>query len=242
MLAASSPYFQATFSNNFREAVTARVTLHDMSPWIVKRILDFIYTGSLDIHVDTAQDYLRTGHMLQYTDIVQACCELLFEHLHPMNCLGIKEYASLYGCHELERRARDFALDNFSEIINKSEELLDLPVESLIQYLDDEQLDIPKEILIWKAIRRWLLHDIEDRAKYVPQLLSCVRLSSLNTNELNTLHQDKLLASQQAYLKSLDPFQHHIKSGNGDSLTQKASSNGLINAQGFQVINSCLIL
>lgn len=170
--------------------------------------------------------------MLQYTDIVQACCELLFNHLHPTNCLGIKEYASLYGCHSLEKDARDFALDNFAEIINKSEELLELPVDSLMQYLDDERLDIPKEFLIWKAIRRWLLHNIEDRARCTPQLFSCMRLSSLNANELNSLHQDPLLMCQQSCLKSLDRGQHHIKGGgNGESVMQKSvvvSNNGQV--------------
>jgi hypothetical protein len=45
VLAASSPYFRAMFTSELREGKETLVSFNDISPWIMKRIIDYIYTG-----------------------------------------------------------------------------------------------------------------------------------------------------------------------------------------------------
>ena len=232
MLAASSPYFKASFSNQFQEAISARVTMRDMSPWIMKRILDYIYTGQLDITVDNAQDYLRIGHMLHYPDIVDVCCELLCEHLHIDNCIGIKEYAGLFGCQALERDAHRYVLEHFVELADKSEELLELSFDSLKAYLFDDRLDIPKELVIWRAIKRWVLHDVDRRKSQLLSLISCMRLCAMSTSDLNILVHDQLARSHPASLCLLEKVMRFPADSNHHL---KPSINGQSKLKGYQV-------
>lgn len=215
VLAASSPYFQATFSNQFQEAINARVILHDVSPWTVKRILDYIYSGQLEITLDNALDYLRTGHMLHYPDIVDACCDFLSNNLHPSNCLGIKELGSLYGCTALEELAFNYALENFSSVVERSEELSELPLPSLVTYLSADNADICNEVIMWKALRQWVTADTDNRKEYLYKLLSCVRLPVLTSKELGVIASETLIRSQPNCVRLLE----RASNGAGDKLS-----------------------
>ena len=148
-----------------------RVVLHDISPWIMKRILDYVYSGELEITLDNAQDYLRTGHMLHYPAIVQTCCELLAEHLQVSNCLGVKEFAAMYHCDSLEQTAYNFATENFALVVEKGEELSELSYESLVEYLSSDSIDISNEMILWKAIHDWVNYDSEERKQHISELL-----------------------------------------------------------------------
>ena len=204
VLAASSPYFQATFSSQFQEAINAHITLHDVSPWIMKRILEYIYSGELEISLDSALDYLKTGHLLQYPDIVDACCELLSQHLHPNNCLGIKELASLYGCKQLEQAAYNYILEHFTSVVDKSEELAQLSHSSLVTYLSADNVDICNEAVMWQALRQWVYSDVDERKQYLYELLLCIRLSVLTSKELNMITNEPLIRSQPKCVQLLE--------------------------------------
>lgn len=45
ILSASSPYFQAMFSNGLLEEQKDTIELHSISPNILNLLVDFIYTG-----------------------------------------------------------------------------------------------------------------------------------------------------------------------------------------------------
>lgn len=162
----------------------------------MKRILEYIYSGQLEITLDSALDYLRTGHMLDYPNIVDACSELLSQSLHPNNCLGIKEFASLYKCSALEAAAYNYILDNFNSVVEVSDELAKIPVSSLIDYLSADNANICNETVMWKAVCEWIHADIENRKQYLYELLLCVRLAVLATKELDTILNEALVRSQ----------------------------------------------
>ncbi|XP_067937040.1 kelch-like protein 38 [Watersipora subatra] len=245
VLAASSPYFKATFSSHFQEAIESRITLHDVSPWIMKRILEYIYSGQLEISLETAVDYLRTGHMLQYPYIVQACCDMLSRHLHPNNCLGIKELASLYECTDLEATAFDYVLEHFTTVAEQSEELAELSLSSLVTYLSADNADIGSEAVIWQALIRWTRYDAENRKEDLYELLSCVRLSVLSSEELSAISNDPLVCSQPKCLqlieKALNKLRDSMKSS-ANVCDTRADSLLLQNARPSTLPRDMLVL
>lgn len=241
VLAASSPYFKATFSNEFQEAINARVVLHDVSPWIMKRILDYVYSGKLEVTLENAQDYLRTGHMLDYPAIVQVCSELLAEHLHTSNCLGIKEFASMFGCVELERLAYDFATENFATVVDRGEELSELSLESLVGYLSSDNIDIANEMVLWTAIRDWISYESDERKIYLTDLLRCMRLTVLSFKELSTILNDPIVRGQPKCVQLIEKVkkrssEHIIHPGPGDGqLIEGVTTQNNLKLQGYQV-------
>ena len=68
------------------------------TPPVLQSVVDFSYTGHIEITVDNAQDLLSAGSMFQYPDIVTACCEFLSAHMSSTNCLGIEQFAAMHSC------------------------------------------------------------------------------------------------------------------------------------------------
>ncbi|XP_062507717.1 kelch-like protein 18 [Corticium candelabrum] len=101
VLATSIPYFRAMFTTNMAEATQDVVTMKDIDPDVLGRIVEFIYTGHLDVTVDNVQDVLAAASLIQLESAQEICCEFLKEHLEPANCLGIRNFAEANGCTQL---------------------------------------------------------------------------------------------------------------------------------------------
>jgi len=54
VLAASSPYFQAMFHSTLRESREQRIKLDGVTALAVKRLVDYIYTGRIEVSVNCA--------------------------------------------------------------------------------------------------------------------------------------------------------------------------------------------
>lgn len=49
VLASCSPYFRAMFTSSFRECCAPEVTLRDVCPQVVERLIDFAYTSRITV-------------------------------------------------------------------------------------------------------------------------------------------------------------------------------------------------
>lgn len=192
ILSASSPYFDAMFTNDLRENVEKRIFFDEISPWTFKRIIDYVYTGRLEISTDNAQEMLATACMFQYPAIVDACCKFLTRQLHPANCLNIQLFAQMHSCKELEDNATKYALENFSSLV-QFDEFLNVSLEKLLWFVSSDLIEIRNEETVYNAVMRWIKYDIEDRKKYLLQLLQEVRLPVININNLRSMEQESLI-------------------------------------------------
>ena len=85
----------------FEESRLDRVTLQNVDPSALVTLIDYVYTAKVDVTEENVQTLLTAANLLQLVDVRDACCEFLFQQLHPTNCLGIKAFADLHGCVEL---------------------------------------------------------------------------------------------------------------------------------------------
>ena len=51
VLSAASIYFEAMFAGNLQESKSDTITIHDISPLILEKLLQFIYTGNTSLFV-----------------------------------------------------------------------------------------------------------------------------------------------------------------------------------------------
>lgn len=194
LLSASSPYFHAMFTNDLRENRDVRVQFTDISPWTFKRIIDYVYTGRLEISTDNAQEMLTAGCRFQYPAIVDACCNFLKRQLHPSNCLGIQYFSQIHSCKELEESATKYALENFSALV-QYDEFLEIPLDKLLWFVSSDNIEVRNEETVYNAVIRWIKYDVEDRKKYIFQLLQEVRLPVININNLRSMENESLIQS-----------------------------------------------
>lgn len=194
ILAASSPYFKAMFTSRLREDTDATVSFNEteISPWTMKRILDYIYTGHLEITTNNAQELLSASTLFQYSKISNACCQFLTSQLHASNCLGFEEYAHLHDCTQLEEDANKYALENFSVVVEQ-DEFVRLSVDRLKVYLKSDWIDVAKEETVYDAMMSWIKSDIDERKKYLFQLLELIRLPVVDFNRLDIIESERLI-------------------------------------------------
>jgi hypothetical protein len=185
------------FSCDLKEKHEIKICINDISPLTMKRIIDYAYSGNLEITVENAQSMLAAASLFEYPKIVDACCDFLRKHLHCSNCLGIEHFAHLHSCELLRQAAHLFVLDNFSSVIEQ-EEFMDLPFDRLQRYLSSDLIDVRCESIVYESVVKWLEYDIDHRRHDFPGLLEKVRLTTVNVTYLNDIiSHDSLVRSSE---------------------------------------------
>ncbi|CDS39396.1 ectoderm neural cortex protein 1 [Echinococcus multilocularis] len=190
VLAASSRYFNAMFLTPFAEQQTSRVNLKQVSPWVLRHLIDFAYTGRLALNTTVVQDIFVGANFLDYPLAVEACIDFMKKHLHVSNCLGVQLLAEVYEFPDLAKSARIMAVENFSTLVNPDEpmigEWLQLPLKSVESYLSADDLEVRSERVVLEACLAWVAYDPEKRISHLPGLLHLVRLYQLSPTLLRT--------------------------------------------------------
>jgi hypothetical protein len=120
IICAASQYFKAMFSCDLKEARMGKVFIENISPWTMKRILDFIYTGHIDILPDTVVDIFNAAVMFQLIDLASICANFIEDHVDCSNCVEIHLFASQHCLVDLEKKTFDFILENFTQLLSKN--------------------------------------------------------------------------------------------------------------------------
>lgn len=195
ILAASSEYFHALFSGDFKEKSENCIKFEEVSAKTLQAVIDYAYTGSLDVNIDNAQDLLAAGSLFQYPEVLETSCEFLRSHLHPCNCLGFEQYAHLHCCERLESDAHQCALENFS-VVASYEEFLEIPMERLVSYLASDLIDVRSEECVFKAAYKWVYHDPKKRQQYACGINSHLRFGTMDANFVSeTVMNEPLISS-----------------------------------------------
>uniref|UniRef100_A0A667X8S7 Kelch-like family member 5 n=1 Tax=Myripristis murdjan TaxID=586833 RepID=A0A667X8S7_9TELE len=192
VLSSVSDYFAAMFTSDVREAKQDEVKMEGVDPDALWVLVQYAYTGRLELREDTIESLLSASCLLQLSSVVQACCSFLMKQLHPSNCLGIRSYADAQGCNDLQRAAHAYTMEHFLEVVGGQEFLL-LPVEEMERLLTSDDINVPDEETVVTALLTWVRHDEAARQPHLPSLLAHVRLPLLQPQFLADLESNPLL-------------------------------------------------
>jgi len=119
ILAARSPVFQAMWSSGMREQQQKEVIMRDLDPLAIRRMLRFMYTGTLDPRLEKDSEaiaLLEAAHQYDIASLVDLCVSTLSSWLTEENAaeyLMIAEHAGLEG---FRRRCLDFITNSHSRV------------------------------------------------------------------------------------------------------------------------------
>ena len=116
IMAGFSDYFNAMFNGDLAETIQDVIHIRNVDPNALAAIVDYAYTGKLEIRVDNVENLLTVACLLQVDTVKQRCCEFMQQHLHSTNCLGIRVFAEAHGCKELFTAADNFTKENFMQV------------------------------------------------------------------------------------------------------------------------------
>ena len=140
---------------------------------MMQLIIEFAYTGSVLVTSVNAEDLLVAADHLIVISIVEACCDFLVEQLCKDNCIGIWQFTQFYYCPELQKKAFQYVLDTFEQVVS-SEEFQQLSAQELSNILDSDNLNVRKERTAFEAVLRWITHAPERRKEDFALLFSKV--------------------------------------------------------------------
>ncbi|XP_037551411.1 kelch-like ECH-associated protein 1A [Nematolebias whitei] len=178
VLASCSAYFRAMFTRGFKECSASEVTLRDVCPEVMGRLIDFAYTSRITMGEKCVLHLLLAAMRFQMEDAAKACCDFLTKHLEPANVIGISRFAEEIGCTELHQTCRTYISSHFSEV-TKVEEFFSLSHCQLLELISQDSLKVLCESEVYKACTDWVSWDLESRSQYLHALLNAVHIYAL---------------------------------------------------------------
>ncbi|MGH0135735.1 UNVERIFIED_CONTAM: hypothetical protein FKN15_050779 [Acipenser sinensis] len=183
VLAASSPYFSALFTGGMREADKDIVQILGVEADVFEMLLEFIYSGVVNVTVENVQELIITADMLQLSEVVKICCEFLKVQMDPSNCVGIYQFLEQIACLDMMEFTENYIHVHFLEVC-AGEEFLGLAKAQLVKILRSEELRIEDEYQVFIAAMNWVLKDVPRRKKHVVEVLDPVRFPLLSPQRL----------------------------------------------------------
>ncbi|XP_053321698.1 kelch-like ECH-associated protein 1A [Spea bombifrons] len=178
VLASCSSFFRAMFTNNFRECYAREVTIKDICPIVMQKLIEFAYTSRITVGEKCVLHVLLAAMRYQMEDVAKACSDFLVKHLDASNVIGISNFAEQIGCTELYSKGREYINMHFSEV-TKEEEFYNLTHCQLLDLVNQESLNVLCESEVYNACLRWMQWDLNNRAQYFHVLLNAVHIYAL---------------------------------------------------------------
>ncbi len=129
------------------ESAQLEVELKSVSADVMEALLDFVYTGQVRVNMENVQELLPAASLVQMEGVKTVCSAFLFGQVDASNVLGIRRFAELHSCGDLEIFAKNYAAHNFETVV-EYEEFLFMGAEELIELLSREDLHVSFSVLL----------------------------------------------------------------------------------------------
>ncbi|XP_072020977.1 kelch-like protein 28 isoform X2 [Amphiura filiformis] len=187
VLAACSEYFAAMLTSDFQESLQSEAVIPGNTE-AFQILLDFTYSGTLNLSLDTVIDVLEMAHYLQFDIVLQRCHAFLNCQLQRVEgdnfdieiVVRILTKADLFGFEDLKSRSKEYLAKNFK----MSEKfLLHMTPELMKEMLERSDLNDEKEV--FDTTLAWLQHDWQERKEYASSLFQRIRLGTVPLGHLS---------------------------------------------------------
>ncbi|XP_012271071.1 kelch-like protein 10 [Orussus abietinus] len=181
ILSACSTYFRALFTTTLHSREKTDVLLPGVNSNMMNLLLEYAYLRSLEVNRENVCQLLITADYLSILGVLDLCCDYLARNLAAENCIGVMRFAREHFCKGLESDAYRYVMRHFVQVAQKSEEVLQLPIDELKALVGADELNVKSEEVVWELVLRWVNHDPEDRKRHIVELMKNIRLGLLDT-------------------------------------------------------------
>lgn len=178
ILTASSKYFLASLGPNFQEGSKSEFILDDTDGETVKAIVDFCYTGRIDLTEENVEDFMAIASSVEIDLLEEKCCRFYAHKLNVTNSTNTLMVADKYNIADLRQRAFDFIFGSFEKVPTADIQRLDFRL--LHEILKCDKIDATEE-LVFKRLLEWSQDEPTEREKHMPDLLKQVRLEHISS-------------------------------------------------------------
>ena len=163
-------------------------------------VLEFIYTGTVEVTQENAEELIAAGNYLIISSLKTASGRFLEGEMSDKNCISTFYFAEKYGCDELITNSRRFIHKNIVSVA-KLDEFLHLEAEKIAKWISSDEITVSEEADVFKIILDWVNHRKSERKTEFEELFGHVRLGFLSRDCLEDVVTNELLRENSACVK-----------------------------------------
>lgn len=155
---------------------------------------DDFYNPNLTLTIDNALSVLKAGIFFKVSTVMDFCMSQIQTNINVDNCWQYWNIAIeiLSDYSDLAKFVEYYILENFPSAVI-SDHILKLDVNQLKSFLKNDFLNSRDEIKLLALIDKWIDHEPADRLITCPDLLGCLRLGRLSSEDLNKVINNRFI-------------------------------------------------
>ena len=237
VLCAGSPFFYSALNNDMKESKEGLIRLEDMSKVAIEELLDYLYTGHVDVTQHNAFDLLKIADFLVIPSLKEVSSNFIIHSLSSSNCFMAYYLAVNYRCFELQEKARDFVYANFTRVV-EHEDFLNLTINEVEEWISSDEIRVRGEEDVFEAIVKWVEQKGSGEREKFFELFRHVRLIYLSRNYvLNDILPHPLITNEKACTAFVLDTIKHVSCGSEECFFAQAPRNCLKTAEDCLVVS-----
>ena len=186
VLCAASPFFDNALNSDMKEKKEGVIRLEETSKAVMEEVLEYLYTGHVEIHEDNAFSLLEIADFLIVPSLKKLTCDFVSRQLSPSNCIHAYYTAVRYQSPELEEEAKNFIFENFMDV-TESADFQNLSLTEVEEWISSDYITVNGEEDVFQVIVTWLEHDESRKEESFFMLFRHVRLLYMSRNDIFNL-------------------------------------------------------
>ena len=216
ILSQASSFFEKCLNKDMKEKNEGVIRLEMVSESQMADILEFVYTGSVQILTqENAENLIELADYLLLSSLKAFAGKRLEEHITIANCISVYHLAEKYLCQGLIASGRKFIFSNFS-FVAESDDVLNLSSHEVENWISSDEIHIDNEENVFEIVLRWIDHN-QQRVKF-RDLFRHVRLTCISRDFLasNLVTNDLVKEDKECLENVLLALQWHDRSTDCD--------------------------
>ena len=237
VLCAGSPFFYSALNNDMKESKERLIRLEDMSKVAIQELLDYLYTGQVDVTQHNAFDLLKIADFLVIPSLKEVSSNFIIQSLSSSNCFMAYYLAVNYRCFELQEKARDFIYANFTRVV-EHEDFLNLTINEVEEWISSDEIRVRGKEDVFEAIVKWVEQKGSGEREKFFELFRHVRLIYLSRNYvLNDILPHPLVTNDKACTAFVLDAVKDVSSGSEECFFAQAPRNCLKTTEDCLVVS-----
>ena len=242
MLASCSSYFQAMFTSGYKESQwrppgpgedkLQEICLPGISASALRHVIEFVYSGSLQLSPSNIQSVLACASQLQVQSVISLCSRYLHTNLELDNCADILSLADTFSLPKLKHNVLRFISENLKQFCSRPE-FLSLEAGQLSSLLNSNFPVNLTECEVLAATADWLEHDLGCRLAFSDEIVAGVRLDDIPTREMSGLMDRPGLKSMKDKLAALERLSPLRQSDTYKMVNSRGMEMAVVSVGGF---------
>ena len=238
VLSAASPFFYSALNNDMKESKEGVIRLEDTSKVAIEELLDYLYTGHVNVTQHNAFDLLKIADFLVIPSLKEVSSRFIIQSLSSSNCLMAYYWAVNYRCFELQENARDFIYANFTRVV-EHEDFLNLTVSEVEEWISSDEIRVRGEEDVFQAIVKWAEQNGDGEREKFFELFRHVRLIFLSRNYVfNEIFPHPLVSNDKACTAFVLDTVKDVSSGSEECFFAQAPRNCLKTTEDCLVVSA----